>query len=55
MSRAEDAAIEARIARLEREARRWRRLAGGALLGLVAIALYFLIAGALRHPRFESN
>ena len=39
MSRAEDAAIEARIARLEREARRWRRLAGGAVLGLVAIAL----------------
>src|SRR4029453_7168798 len=39
MSRAEDAAIEARIARLEREARRWRRLAGGAFLGLVAIAL----------------
>src|ERR1700741_403299 len=39
MARAEDAAIEARVARLEREARRWRRIAGGAVLGLVAVAL----------------
>ena len=39
MSRAEDAAIEARVARLEREARRWRRVAGGAVLGLIAVAL----------------